>query len=188
MEVYGASPPILFHPLKHHLGWIRSFMAAYYSFCAEDNLELMAKLRTIGRSQMDLYTGTLDVPDVAGEILAYLHSCRLHEKVAYKQWLDQGAGYQSVSLSDQSSWVLRWGTNEGRYVHIHPARYSPHTIRVKAGALRTAIAIRIALKQNLIQAEDVFSMNQIRKEWLDLPPVKSLPQTASISRLLPLLE
>lgn len=81
---------------------------------------------------------------------------------------------------------LRWGVVAGRHVHLHPARYAAHTIRVKANVLKTAIAALIAAGG---QREEVAIglVNQVRAQWLALPPVKSLSEEAGAARLMKLL-
>ena len=42
-------------------------------------------------------------------------------------------------MPDGSAWVLRQGEEGGRYVHVHPGRRTPPTLRVRATVLKTAV-------------------------------------------------
>lgn len=177
--------PILFHPLKHHLGYIREFIQAHKD--ADDSF-LQAQLKTLGSSQPDLYLGPLSPQQITHETIAYLQAHHALEPGAYRLYLSVGeAEYQMISLSDESEWVLRWGVVEGRYVHLHPARYSRHTLRVKANALKSAIAVSVAAlryKQPLSLA----LVNQVRTQWLGLVPIPELLPGGTLSRLVYLLK
>jgi hypothetical protein len=47
--------PILFHPLKHHLGRIKEFLGWVGSPSPVELVELKQGLLTLGESQLDLY-------------------------------------------------------------------------------------------------------------------------------------
>jgi hypothetical protein len=84
-------------------------------------------------------------------------------------------------------WVLRLGEQAERYIHIHPGRYSPHTVRVKASALKTTIAASVWMKI-LNQAKlTVELLNYVRKEILGTSPVKSLEATEGFVKLFKLV-
>ena len=137
--------PVLFHPLKHHLGYIKTFIAQSPT---TPEAELKAALQTIGSSQLDLYVGSLPPGQIAQEVLQYLADRHLQHPVLYQEFLlATGTFYRLLTLSDKSDWVLRWGVVEARHVHLHPARHSRHTLRVKANVLKTAIAAAIAAKR-----------------------------------------
>jgi hypothetical protein len=73
--------------------------------------------------------------------------------------------------ADGSRWALRVGTPADRHVHVHPARYSPHTVRVGANALKTAI---LAVATAAPDIPDVAAVNAVRRRFLGLPPVPAL--------------
>ncbi|WP_162053562.1 hypothetical protein [Pontibacter pamirensis] len=179
--------PILFHPLKHHLSFIKSFVECS---TATPEAELKAALRTIGGSQLDLYTGSLSPLQIATEMLQYLQERHLQQPAAYQHYLaTAGAAYRLISLSDGTDWVVRWGVVEDRYVHLHPARYAKYTLRVKANVLKTAIAAVItANKRGESAAMDVHFINKVRAEWLALPPVKDLSLSEGLGSMLALIE
>ncbi|EJF10325.1 MULTISPECIES: hypothetical protein [Pontibacter] len=175
MQHTDIPAPILFHPLKHHLGYIREFIKEQ---ATAEEAALVAQLKTIGSSQLDLYLGELLTQQIAYETILYLQKHQILEPEAFQTYLSSNkADYRVITLSDESSWVLRWGIVEGRHVHLHPARYSQHTIRVKANTLKTAIAAKMAALRNQ-QPPNLQMINRVRQQWLNLPPVPLyLPQS-----------
>ncbi len=177
-----AQPPVLFHPLKHHLGWIRAFLEECVLGEMAGLPRVAAQLLTAGNSQMDLYTGALTPTAIAGEILGYLSAQQLLEPARYQSWLEQSDGYRLVPLSDGSWWVLRWGEVEGRHVHIHPARHSPHSVRVKASALKTGILAAIWERMHGRPA-GLDEVNGLRQAWAGLPPIRSTEEAEGFQRV-----
>lgn len=177
--------PILFHPLKHHLQYIREFIRLN-TFAEEADLK--AVLRTIGSSQLDFYTGDLAPQQIAQEVIAYLGEKEFLSAEAYRLYLSAAeSDYSTLRLSDGSEWILRWGIVAGRYVHLHPGRYARHTIRVKANTLKTAVAARIAARRSARSETDLHLINQVRAQWLGLSPVQTPEADRGIARLRTLL-
>jgi hypothetical protein len=87
----------------------------------------------------------------------------------YKEQLMKNGHYIECDLSDCSTWTLRLGIDDTQYIHIHPSRYARHTLRVKAGVLKTAIAFLARQEKDVSTA----TVNAVRRE-LDLSPVKNL--------------
>jgi hypothetical protein len=83
--------------------------------------------------------------------------------------------------------VLRLGEQENRYVHIHPGRYATHTIRVKAGTLKTAIAVSIWKKKFNCTEITLALVNRVRKEILYTSPVKSFSADEGLGKLIQLI-
>jgi hypothetical protein len=73
-------------------------------------------------------------------------------------------------------------------VHIHPGRYSPQTIRVKATTLKTAILILYFEQVADVEIVNANAINQIRKEYLNEPPIKSLSSASGLGRLVDLFQ
>ncbi len=146
--------------------------------------DVAAQLLTVGNSQMDVYTGTLPPTAIAEAVVQYLERHNLLDPALYNLWLWQSAGYRLVLLPDGSQWVLRWGEVEGGYVHIHPARYSPDSIRVKASALKTGILVSIWRRLHPGTSIGLDEINQLRKEWLLLPPMRSMEEAEGLRRVL----
>lgn len=157
---------ILFNGLKHHRGYIRREL--------EDmSLEMLPdQLKVLGNSQMDVYYGQLDIPAILHEVIHHVSDAGITDEASYLQWLKDNGGYIEITLSDSSRWILLHGTEPGQYIHLHPARYSPHSMRVKAAVLKTAMACMIVLSDS--SQPGLATLNHIRKEILGLSPVKDL--------------
>ncbi|WP_276497596.1 hypothetical protein [Pontibacter litorisediminis] len=174
--------PILFHPLKHHLGYVKAFTARSV---AVPEQELRQALKRIGGSQLDLYVGPLSPLQISEEVIAYLTQHLLLPPKTYRQHLSPG-GYRLCTLSDGSAWTLRWGVHQGRHVHLHPGRYALHTLRVKANHLKTALAVAVAsIKYG--HSINLQLLNQVRAEWLGLSPVPAYTADEGLGRVLELV-
>ena len=185
-EDNSLPPPIKFNCWKHHAGFIKEQIR---TFSKESDIILLKKhLHKIGESQMDLYLGKLNPADISKQIISYMKKEKNLERKNYIPWLkDEGSDYKLIQLPDTSIWTLRLSEDRKKYVHIHPGRYSPHTIRVKATTLKTAILIlcfELAGELEIISTETI---NQIRKEYLNEPPIKSFSSAGGIRRLVNLL-
>ena len=178
----SVQPPVLFHPLKHHLLWLRSFIAESAGPGEAALPRVAAQLLTAGNSQMDLYTGTLGSAALAAEVIGYLAGHQLLDPDGYGTLLAQSGGYRLVTLSDGSQWVLRWGEVAGCHVHIHPARHSPHSVRVKASTLKTALLAGIWERMHG-RAAGLDEVNGLRQAWLGLPPIRSAEEAEGLRRV-----
>ncbi len=86
------------------------------------------------------------------------------------------------------AWILRWGELESQRVHLHPARYSPLSVRVRAPVLRSAYAILVWQAWYGGELLDLRLINQVRATWLQLSPIAKLPPTDGLGGLLTLLQ
>lgn len=137
---------------------------------------------------MDLYYGSLTPIEISESVNEILKMDKAFLLAEYISWLKQyGRDYQLVKLNDNSVWTLRLGENPERYVHIHPGRYSPHTIRVRATTLKTAIIVLGSLKIGEIVNIETKTINQIRKKYLNEPPIKSYSNASGLGKLIDLL-
>ena len=176
--------PILFNCIKHHTGFIKSEIKS----SKYERESLRNKIVVIGDSQMDLYFGSISPIEICNEVIEQLKENGVLEKEKYKRWLKSGGkDFQAFTLSDASVWTLRLADDTQRYVHIHPGRHSPQTVRVKANTLKTAIAVLIYAKQLSKNKIDVEALNEVRKEILGEPPVKSLEKSEGLVKILALL-
>ncbi len=180
--------PIKFNCIKHHLGFIKERVNFYTDRnISLDNLKV--EMLTIGGSQMDIYTGGKSAADISLEIKNNLKDKDLLSYNNYFSWITKGnIGYKLIILSDNSIWTLRLGGEEERYVHIHPARNSINSMRVKAVTLKTAIIYYIEKKRRYLENDSLKLMNDLRGKYLNEPPLKSLKKSAGISKLIKLLE
>lgn len=162
---------IILNIYKHHTLAIRDFVLR-----AEAN-DIMPATRVIGSSHMDLYTGSLGITTIRGEIAANLKSPM--EPKAHRHGR---LGYDIVLLSDGSGWVLRHLDSDT--IHIHPGRRSLYTFRVVAPILKTAIASAVCYRRSLIPDLGLNSINEARATFLSLPPLRYLRKVNEILKLL----
>lgn len=177
--------PISFNCWKHHAGFIRKQISVCKN---EKNLETLRNvLLKIGESQMDLYTGSYMPDFISRHIINSLKSLDVLSAEKYNDWLRvEGKDYRLFKLLDSSIWTLRLGTIPARYVHIHPGRNSPNTVRVRALTLKTAIFVRCWEKINNDQRVNVELINAIREKYLKEPPLKSISKESGLGKILEL--
>ena len=177
--------PINFNCWKHHSGFI---IGQTITIKSEKEIQkLTSQLLKIGESQMDLYYGKFSQSQISDHIIDLLKDKKLFSPERYKSWLNnEGKDYKLLKLADKSLWTLRFSENPGRYIHIHPGRYSPLTIRVKATTLKTAILVFCFKHPYEINRIDTEEVNHIRKKYLSEPPLKSFSKASGLQRLLKL--
>ena len=185
MEMNCKVPmPIILNCWKHHAGFIKD-----QTNLLQKNIiskaELHRFLLTIGESQMDLYMGILNPKQIAKEIINNVKNFGANHYASYSKWLfEEGKSYKQIEISDSSVWTLRLGNEKKRYMHIHPGRYSPFTIRVKAVTLKTTIAIMVLVEGSEGNLPELKSINEVRTLLLKLPPLKSLSLSSGIGKFL----
>jgi len=153
----------------------------------DDQPRLLHALQTIGNSQMDLYLGDLDPVAIDSQIIAQLQQRGIAAPTHYAEWLASNGHYQLLQLDDHSEWVLRWGEIDQQRVHLHPARYSPLSVRVRAPVLRSAYAIMVWQGWYGGDLFDLQLINRVRTAWLHLSPIAKLPPNDGLAALLSLL-
>jgi hypothetical protein len=120
---------------------------------------------------MDLYLGELSPAEIARQVIASLQKQHRLALEDYRVWVHEHKGYCLLDLDDASRWVLRLGDEHGRHVHVHPGRYSPHTRRVRANVLKTAV---LALAHARLHGSDPLErslLDRVRGRYLNLPPL-----------------
>jgi hypothetical protein len=182
---YQIPEPILFNPLKHHLGFMRDFI---YNKSEEnsksDIASLVKELKHLGASVMDVYSGSLLIGNICREIKEYLEQKNIILRDPFLVWTGQNiSNFRLLSLSDNSQWTLKYHLNNLRFVHIFPARISQHTFRVKANTLKSALLYNITIGKDFITTEDI---NRVRKV-LDLSPINDNVDTMAISEMIEIL-
>lgn len=188
METNCFTPlPINCNCWKHHAGFIAKQIISIKGFSDIDQLKTF--MPRIGESQMDLYFGNYSVEEISKQLLVHLQENKIFSSHDYQNWLgNEGKHYQLVELKDRSIWTLRLSESSERYVHIHPGRYSPHTVRVKAATLKTVIMILALGKLKGITAVNIETVNGVRKKYLNEPPLKSISKASALVRLLALFQ
>lgn len=174
-----TSANILLNELKHH-------RASILRLAEQATADTIARsVSVLGNSQMDVYYGWLDVPALAEEVITQLTDVPLTGEQDYRQWLAEEGGYRKMILSDTSEWILLHGIEPGRYVHLHPARYSPHSMRVKATTLKTAVACMVCYPGN--NEPSLEELNLLRSSLLQLSPVKEAGQCHHLWKVIHML-
>lgn len=172
--------PVTFNPHKHHF----SFLLKQIELWKKTDWETVEKeLLLIGGNLLDLYLGRLPVEQVCKECIEYFAEMEISGPAEFRKWLAPKE-YRKIELSDNSLWVIKEGADKKRFIHIHPAKNSPYSIRVKATTLKTVLALLINdekptgdLQSNLKR------VNQIRTGYLKLSPIKSLERGKGILRV-----
>src|SRR5262249_49932960 len=72
---------------------------------------------------------------------------------------------------DNSRWVLRLGDEADRYVHVHPARWAPETLRVRANVLKTAVLVLAYVGIHGGDPLDLTVLNEVRRQFLGRWPL-----------------
>jgi len=177
--------PLVFNPLKHHLGYIKEFILEVTGVGTPDtNVEVIKELRHIGGSVMDIYTGEMSPFDIGDEFLCFLKTKRLSERENYKKWAGTGPkDFKTIWLTDGSQWILKYHDNDQRFVHFFPARFSPSSFRIKANTLKSAILYQIYIGKDFINEEDLNTARALAS----LSPVKDIFDTEAISEMIEML-
>jgi hypothetical protein len=169
-------PPVLFNTFKHHAGALRARIAALAAAGPDALAEMGARLAVLGTKLMDLYTGRLSPRDISTRIIEHLREAGRLELPAFRAWLAMHDDYAVVTFPhDESRWVLRLGDDSERYVHLHPGRWSPATVRVRANVLKTAFLVLTHARIHDVNPMDRSVINQVRLDLLGLPPVGDEP-------------
>jgi len=134
-----------------------------------------------------MYAGTLGTNAIFTEIRAQLQQAGVHTRSDYEAFLAQHNQYAMLELSDTSRWILRLAADKSCYIHLHPARYSPHTFRVKAAALKTALAWWIAKQRHVLTGDLLKDLNDLR-HGLRLSPLRNIAESSHILEIMSLLE
>jgi hypothetical protein len=185
-ENCNVPPPINLNGWKHHASFITQQIKTVKKIETLD--ELKTHLLKIGESQMDLYFGKYSPAEISEQTLRALDRKKVFSSEQFQNWLGkEEKNYQLVKLKDKSLWTLRLGEDPERYVHIHPGRYSPHTMRVKATTLKTAIMILCFEQTGEIKLIETKVVNLIKKKYLSEPPIKSFSNASGLGRIIKLL-
>ena len=177
--------PILFNPLKHHLGFIREFINRMIEDESKADIKnLIKELKHLGTSVMDVYTGSLTITDICMEVKEFLEQKDIFRSEPFSLWTGINMNnFRIISLTDGSQWTLKYHCNNLRFVHIFPARNSQHTFRVKANTLKSALLYYILIGKDFITGDD---LNKIRI-LLDLSPIKDTVDTEAITEMIEIL-
>lgn len=180
--------PVLLNCWKHHAGFIKLKILDYRGLGKFNSASFRENLLRIGDSLMDLYLGELSPDEISVMIKDSFAKQDIIDRDKFIFWLNQeGKDYRKVHLNDNSIWTLRLGERPEKYIHIHPSRYSPHTIRVRAITLKTAILYLILNNTGLNLEDNVLFVNKIRRDYLNQPPLKMISLKSTLPQLISIL-
>ena len=177
--------PLLFNPLKHYLPFIKDFVSRHLSDIKDPGQrELTRELKHLGTCVMDVYTGALPQELIFREILEFLRTIKTVEKEVYKEWTGTGFNdFRIIALSDSSQWTLKFHNSDTRFVHIFPARSSPHSFRVKANTLKSAILYVIFIGKDYVTEDDLNTARALA----GLSPVKEVADAEAVTEMIEIL-
>ncbi|HAH25486.1 MAG TPA: hypothetical protein DCL77_17310 [Prolixibacteraceae bacterium] len=164
--------PVRFNPFKHHRNYILELLKSTSS-------EMIASLLDpVCNNYIDIYTGTMTPESISKAVIGILKSKHVFHVDDFTSWVDSKNGYREIKLEDQSEWVVRKSNEEERYIHLHPARTGPLSIRFKGSTLKTIYLLKIHFPepQETLSLEDV---NGVRIQ-IGLSPVKKLDKSKGI--------
>jgi len=181
---YQIPEPILFNPIKHHLGFIKEFINFNIDKSGSDIQVLTRDLKHLGTSVMDIYTGSLSIRNICNEIEEFLKQKDILRIETYSVWAGTMIDcFRIIPLSDDSQWTLKFHNNPQRFVHIFPARNSQHTFRVKSNTLKSALIYIIIIGKDFVTGYDLNNVRPI----LGLSPVKDALDTEAILEMIEIL-
>lgn len=164
--------PVRFNPFKHHRNYILGILKSATTEV------IIGLLDTVCNNYIDIYTGTMTPEDIGYAVIDILKSKQTFQSDDFNRWVDTKNGYRQITLEDQSEWIVRKSNELERYIHLHPARTGPFTIRFKGSTLKTAYLLRTEFKdfQESLTLEQV---NRVRTQ-IGLSPVKKLDRSKGI--------
>ncbi len=168
--------PVTFNPYKHHFRFLTRKVAHWKT---QDWQTVKSEISFMGNNLLDFYLGTLPVATICRECIRFFEEKRIPAKSQFLEWLNH-MEFKKIQLSDKSVWIVKKGVDPERYIHIHPAKNSLHSVRVRATTLKTVVALQVLAGPKHITLEEV---NRIRIEYLNLSPVKSIHPEKGIYKL-----
>jgi len=164
--------PVMFNGWKHHLGFLAGEVHKWAGKPEQMFPLFVAKTKTLGESQFDMYTGELTPDEISHDIINTLLGFRAYEKDDFFRWIDSSNQlFWQITVSDGSEWILRKNEDhESAYIHLHPARHSRLTRRIKGNHLRTALSTLILASMRK-EKPGMPLLNEVRQNYLGLSRV-----------------
>ena len=168
-------------------GWIRWRVSEAVQSGLAEVRDLPREMAIVGTRLMDLYLGGLTPREASTAVLHHLQTEGRLEHDRLKEWLNVRGGYDVIELLDGSKWAIRLGPADGRYVHLHPGRWSPRTMRVQANTLKSAVMANALAKITGRDALDLAIVNEARELYLGLEPIRKLSGAGGLRAVIELL-
>lgn len=164
--------PVRFNPFKHHYNFILSILDD-----ASPGV-IIELLDPVCNNYIDIYTGRMTPEAICNAVIDFLKSNQVFQSDDFTRWVASKNGYRQIKLEDQSEWVVQKGNDGERYIHIHPTRTGPFTIRFKGSTLKTIYLLKASFAGSH-ETPMLESVNMIRKQ-IGLSPVKKLDRNKGI--------
>ena len=178
-----TEPPVLLNGWKHHQHFLIDQIQKWTKKPEQLFPLFVAKLKMLGESQYDLYSCKLTPEEITRDITGTLAGFNVYEPEAYRLWIERSNQlFWQVNISDGSEWTLRQGEDEDYYIHIHPARHSLYTTRLKGNPMRTALSALVFAAMRK-EKPGMMIMNKVRTEYLGLSALTK-PMSKEIFTLL----
>jgi len=161
--------PVRFNPFKHHRNYILDILKS------ASPGEIIGMLDSVCNNYIDIYTGTMTPKSIGNSVISILKSKQALDADDFNNWVATKNGYRQIILEDHSEWIVRKSDETERYIHLHPARTGPFTIRFKGSTLKTAYL----MKTSTPEIPSLNKVNNIRKQ-IGLSPVKKLERSKGI--------
>ena len=164
--------PVWFNPFKHHRNYIMGILEVASAEV------IISMLDPVCNNSNDIYTGTMTPAAICSSVIDILKSNNVFQVADFTRWVASKNGYQRIKLEDQSEWVVRRSSENERYIHIHPARTGPFTIRFKGSTVKTAYLLKTD-PTNLQETLSLENVNRMRMQ-IGLSPVRKLDRNKGI--------
>jgi len=171
-EETNIPSPVRFNPVKHHRNYILDMLKG------ASPEAVVSLLDPICNNYIDIYTGTMMPEAIGVAIISILKSNRALQPEDFTRWVALRNGYRQIKLEDQSVWIVRKSDEKERYIHIHPSRTGPFTIRFKGSTVKTACLLKTSFTR-FQEKPSLEKVNRIRIQ-IGLSPVKKLERNKGI--------
>ena len=173
MNTVSIPSPFRFNPWKHHLYWVQDCLQHVRNNPKDSKLrnEIIENINSINSNLIDIYTGHITTEQLIKGICDELKKFEIKDRNGFSSWIGRW-GFKLITLSDSSVWVLREGTDNELYIHIHPARNSPNIVRIHGNSWKTVVATQI-FYPHMVDV-DILVINEVRVKHLNLSPIKNI--------------
>lgn len=164
--------PLRFNPFKHHRNYLLSLLE-------KTDPELITRLlHPICNNYVDLYTGEMSPEAISHAVTDFLRETQVLQENDFTRWVNLHNGYQQIKMEDQSVWVVRKSEQKDRYIHLHPSRTGPLSVRLKGSVFKTICQLKSCFPNH----PPTFSLEQanLARQQVGLSPVKKIDQGKGI--------
>ncbi|BBM84710.1 hypothetical protein [Candidatus Uabimicrobium amorphum] len=170
--------PVFFNAGKHHFPDIARRIIDYAKSdeCKEEYI--IERIKGLD-GVTDIYVGSLSPQEIENEVFQFIESQGVKDLESYRVYLETKGDikrfgyYYQYTLSDKTIFTLRL-IEDTKYIHIHPARYSPNTFRIRGNTLKTIIITTFLAIRDQKSFSDLNVVNSAR-EKLGLSPLPEVP-------------